>query len=809
MSTSGAIHRTYSFGEFTLDLDRGALLRAGADIKLRPKSFKMLSYLVERQGLLVTKEELLDAIWGRTVVTEDAITQCVRDIRRALHDQSQKKLRTIPRRGYIFDLPVTKHGGPITESDTPSRISFPLSWPSWGVVMALVLLLGVAAIWWGLETQRVTDRRVVWAAQQLLEIDRLQDRGEFGSAFALATEVEPLLARDVIAKDLWAGFSWSADIETDPSGAQVFRQPIDAAEDEWEDLGRTPLESVRFAKQAGYRLRFELNGHRTVEVLQTAVWQSERRGAERIKPVRLDPIDVLPGEMVRIPGFTHDLVDYADYFMDRFEVTNRDYERFVSAGGYETRAYWPQGLIKNGKEVSWEEAVINFVDRTGRLGPSTWSGGAYLAGQGEYPVSGVSWYEAAAYARFVGKELPTWVHHRNARRFYRSNSWLIAPRSNLGGAGPRPVGEKRAMTTLGIYDLAGNVREWCWNEAGKDVRVTMGGGWTDSPFHVGVVIPRSPWDRDSTHGFRLVRTFDDDEKLARLREPQEPWDRRDYSKEEPAPDAEFMIYRRLYAYDSLPLNAEVVAVDEFEHWIRERVAFDLPYGERGGALLYIPKNVDPPIQAVIFWGGSGILALQSEDEVFFRAFDFLVRSGKIVVQPVFKGAYERDDPDFSTNIASVRAQPEGTKYRDYAIKWVQDLSRTIDYLETREDIKVDTLGYFGHSWGGAMAPIVLAVEERIDTAVLDVGGLYKRRRFLPEVDPFNFLTRVGVPVLMLNGQYDAVFPLETSQRPMFELLGTDPEHKKHYVTPSAHVVPRDVLVRETLGWFDQYLQPMP
>ena len=78
----------------------------------------------------------------------------------------------------------------------------------------------------------ITDR-VVWATQQLLEIDRLRDLGEYGSAFALATEVEPLLAEDTPREDLWAGFSWSANIETVPSGAQVFRQPIDAAEDEW------------------------------------------------------------------------------------------------------------------------------------------------------------------------------------------------------------------------------------------------------------------------------------------------------------------------------------------------------------------------------------------------------------------------------------------------------------------------------------------------------------------------------------------------------------------------------------------------
>ena len=650
----------------------------------------------------------------------------------------------------------------------------------------------------------LTDR-VVWATQQLLEIDRLQDLGEDGSAFALATEVERLLPKDMAGEDLWAGFSWAADIETDPSGAQVYRQLIDAAEDEWEDLGTTPLLSVRFAEGEGYRLRFELTGHRSVEFLQTAIQGVEWRGAEPVNPVRLDPEDVLPEEMVRIPGFTHDLVDYADYFMDRFEVPNREYGRFVAAGGYDTPAYWTHSFARDGVEIGWDEVIDEFVDRTGRPGPATWSGGAYPAGQGNQPVSGVSWYEAAAYAEFMDKELPTVAHQDMAMRFYREDSWLIASRSNLGGDGPRPVGEDRAMNTMGVYDLVGNVREWCWNEAGQDARCTKGSAWMDAPFHVGHLIPRSPWDRDSSHGFRLVRTFDDDEKIARLREPVEPRVRRDYWSEEPASDAEFAIYRRLYSYDAFSLNAEVVAVEEFEHWVREKVAFDLPYGERGGAYVYLPGNTDPPFETVVYWGGSGILNIQSVDEEYLEAFDFIVRSGRAVVLPIFKGAYERDDENFSTTHGSLLAQSGGTRYRDHQIKWVQDLLRTIDYLETRDDLITERLAYYGFSWGAQTAPIVLAVDNRIDGAVLNVGGLWDYYQFLPEIDPLNFVTRVHSPVLMLNGEYDIVFPLQTAQKPMFELLGTDPIHKKHYVTSAAHIVPRDVLIRETLDWFDRYL----
>ncbi len=146
MSTSSATHRTYSFGEFTLDIDRGALISAGADIKLRPKSFEMLRYLVQRHGRLVSKNELLNAIWGKTVVTDDAVTQCLIDIRRAMKDQSQKAIRTVPRRGYLFDIPVTEHGGPVTALDTPSRGKFASSWSRWRLGAGLVLFLGMAVL---------------------------------------------------------------------------------------------------------------------------------------------------------------------------------------------------------------------------------------------------------------------------------------------------------------------------------------------------------------------------------------------------------------------------------------------------------------------------------------------------------------------------------------------------------------------------------------------------------------------------------------------------------------------------------------
>ena len=128
-------------------------------------------------------------------------------------------------------------------------------------------------------------------------------------------------------------------------------------------------------------------------------------------------------------------------------------------------------------------------------------------------------------------------------------------------------------------------------------------------------------------------------------------------------------------------------------------------------------------------------------------------------------------------------------------------------METREDLDPERVGYLGFSWGGAMAPIALALEARIKTAVLNVGG-FSNRPYLPEADPLNFAPHVSTPLLLISGEYDTVFPLETSQRPFFALLGTPPEDKEHRVTERAHIIPPDVLFRETLDWFDRYLGPL-
>jgi DNA-binding winged helix-turn-helix (wHTH) protein/TolB-like protein/Tfp pilus assembly protein PilF len=101
------IHHTYSFNDFTIDLDRGCLLRGEQQVKLRPKVFDALLYLVENNNRLVTKAELIQAVWPDSFVTDDSLVQCLVELRRALGDDAQEYIKTVPRRGYIFGAVVT------------------------------------------------------------------------------------------------------------------------------------------------------------------------------------------------------------------------------------------------------------------------------------------------------------------------------------------------------------------------------------------------------------------------------------------------------------------------------------------------------------------------------------------------------------------------------------------------------------------------------------------------------------------------------------------------------------------------------
>jgi TolB-like protein/DNA-binding winged helix-turn-helix (wHTH) protein len=102
----------YCFGQFTLNLDRASLQAHGADVDLRPKSFDVLRYLVERAGRIASKDEIVAAVWPDVIVSDDSLAQCIRDIRKVLKDEDEQFVKTVPRRGYMFVAEVAPRGAP-------------------------------------------------------------------------------------------------------------------------------------------------------------------------------------------------------------------------------------------------------------------------------------------------------------------------------------------------------------------------------------------------------------------------------------------------------------------------------------------------------------------------------------------------------------------------------------------------------------------------------------------------------------------------------------------------------------------------
>lgn len=144
--------RAYSFGPFRLEVGQAALLREGTALSLRPKSFDVLHYLVRHPQRLVSREELLRAVWPGVVVTDDSLTQCLIEIRKVLDDREKSFVRTVPRRGYLLDVPVQIEtaGRPAVAGPgeaPPSRLPSRLP-SSWTLVALLVLAVAVGATWW-------------------------------------------------------------------------------------------------------------------------------------------------------------------------------------------------------------------------------------------------------------------------------------------------------------------------------------------------------------------------------------------------------------------------------------------------------------------------------------------------------------------------------------------------------------------------------------------------------------------------------------------------------------------------------------
>ena len=704
---------------------------------------------------------------------------------------------------------------PSSGTVTIERRSIPWAWAA-GLV-AIAILAGGG--WW------LKQRADVEAARaRLPQITALADARRYFEAYDLALQVEPYLPGDSTIAGLMPTISDTISATTDPPGATVYLKRFvpDAAGalQTRQAVGTTPLKNHRIAR-GEYVLSIELAGYAPYERAVSGVTLRISKLVRTPPPIEVETRLVTsadsPANMAFVPGSNYRMVSYArpsdkrvklsDFFIGKYEVSNREYKEFITAGGYVKREFWTHAMMKDGHSLSWDQAMPLLVDRTGLPGPRGWSNQQIPDGKDDHPVTDITWYEAEAYAAFRGMRLPTAFQWEKAARngitpgggisfmpwgaFYPGDE--LDHRANFG-KGTWPVTDGVfGLSQFGAYNMAGNVSEWTFNDSSEGY-LAAGGAWGDATYAFGQYGGRPGFYSSNKLGFRLARTADggaDDESSARIELDQAV---PAYSR---STDAYFTTLAARYRYAPIPLEARVEETIDAADWTREKVTFNGAGGERAIAYLYLPHHVARPFQVVHFLpagdvaGGMRTLTASMEDGVAP-----FIKSGRAAFGVILRGYIGRLMPDGA-------APPDATtvEYFDRVSERMIDLRQGLEYLNTRAELDPSRVAIVAPSAGSALGLILAAIEPRYRAVVMIGAGLPSTVSALfAAANPSLFAPHILMPKLLVQGRYDEDTSLRTASDPLLKLLV---EPKRRVLFEGGHVAPIEVNMSVTIPWLDE------
>ncbi|HUP50230.1 MAG TPA: SUMF1/EgtB/PvdO family nonheme iron enzyme, partial [Thermoanaerobaculia bacterium] len=694
--------------------------------------------------------------------------------------------------------------------------------PSWkrvaGAAAAVVILVLIGgAAWMALHGKRERDaERLIATAEGHLR------RRAYPEAYGAAVAAASMFPNNERLHNVIANSSEKVVIESDPPGASVHLRRFKGSP-EGQDAGTTPLTIPRLA-WADYLVTITKEGYAAAVLpMSTAPaffrGQLMRRHSPHLE-VDLHKSGEAPPGMVFVKGGEYRLTGWQrpsdravvldDFFIDRYEVSNAEFEEFVRAGGYRRRDLWRHPFTDGGKRLSFEQAMARFRDATGMAGPRSWSAGQPPRGRENHPVTDITWYEAAAFAAWKGKKLPTVYQWERAARYPVTDPRANFPWGNIGegvdateranvlGKGTMPVHSMPfGISVWGAHHMAGNVAEWCRNRRSPGY-TTRGGGFGDPVYHFGATGAFPPFYSGSSIGFRSVIEAEDgsDQGAFELSATDVVPEYR------PVDDRSFAELRARYDYAGSPLDAKVTEVVETREWRRETISFNSVAGKRTVAYLYLPKGFRAPFQVIHYLPGSdvgsGWRPLASNIEAMVP---WVLRDGRAVFSVALEGYLERPWPPGMTPPDS-----RSNEYPDYVIARTTELRRGLDYLETRPEIDATRIGMCGLSGGSHIGVIVAAVDPRYRSIVL-IGSSIRMREATdaPAASRINFAPRIAAPKLMVQGRYDEVASLLTEAEPLFRLMR---EPKRMVVYDGGHGAPAGVLIPLVQKWLDETLGPV-
>ena len=546
------------------------------------------------------------------------------------------------------------------------------------------------------------------------------DNSDLKYVFVKSKELLEDYPENKMLKTFFTKSSSKIKVDSDLKGTDVY---IKYGRDSiWNYVGKTPLDSLRVPKlwsENNFKLKL-VNGeseyigaNEEFGFFNISLIQKLPKGFI-LKNSKSDVFMNMPGVYLgsnnKIPAFG----------VSKTEVSNQQFKTFINSGGYQNPMYWDFPTKINGRQYSFEEGMSLFTDKYGKPGPNNWSYGEYPDGEGEFPVNGISWFEARAYAKYKSLDLPNVYQWLDAALLSGFTSKLPELKnSNYNSTKLKNVNFQSENLNL-LPNIAGNIREWVINPHGNNRRAILGGAFNTNEYTFNSFYSLNPLDRSIQNGLRLVKNFGDET------EEQNNYNishiKRNFDDETDVSDEVFEVYKSQFDYPNTPLNVKISEVKSPNpNYSIEKFEMAPPYSSDEKLYGFILsskefKNMSVPI--IEFPSARAIFSDKIIiDENLLKDRKYMLDEGYSLIIPVYYNNYDREKPlkDWWPN--------QSEEYKNAIIKIGKDFKRVIDYLETREDLDTKKLSYMGYSWGSVTSNILLAIDDRIKSAAIFIGGL--------------------------------------------------------------------------------------
>ena len=646
-------------------------------------------------------------------------------------------------------------------------------------------------------TQKLLD-------DELPKIIELYDKGEIFDVYFLTERLHKLNPSNEIINNYFKKSRRYVKLNTNVDSVRVSIKII--GDSLFRQIGITPIDSFTVPKvRDSYLLKLE---HKGVSYIEKGTFNHKYNlPLKKIKlPQNHKAFLGKSFNKMWLQGVQFNNIKIEPFTISKFEVSNKEYQEFIDSGGYSNPKFWDFPITIDNRSYDFKSSMKLFTGKYGKPGPANWSYGKFPDGLENHPVTGISWFEANAYAKFRNLDIPNvfqWLYASGTGFSGIYDSKMIDD-SNFNSNQMREVTDTRGNAN-GVNNIAGNVKEWLHNPFGdkKDEYSILGGSYQEPSYYVKNYASLPPVDRSIGNGIRLVKNLNTDQK-DQNKTLVVPDFYRDITSEPDVSDEVFELFKSQFDYKKTELNVSTQIADDFQSgYTLETFNLNTTYDSKEklfGYIIYSNNYKDRYSPVIVVPSARAILNKTVDElpETILSQFKYLIDEGYAIFHPIYFNTYSRE------RAINTWLPNESEEYKEMIVKWGQDYKRSLDYLQTRKDFKFKNLSYYGYSLGSRYANIFLAIDDRVESAFIVVGGL-RMQRSKKEIDEHYYLRRVKTPIFHIVGKLDATLGYEDVYLPWKNLVGTDLKDLRTLELDGfGHGIPKDTIVKYHKSWIEKY-----